>query len=422
MSNIIVTHFNSGKLTQDLDALSTLEKYDGGCRELDNMIPDQYGNAVRRPGTTLITSSTVALCETPDENKIQIWTVQDLLDMNDNRIGDDLVGDYELMVDLDMTGVVLSDGYEAETGLISGQRGVNNNPFIGTFDGKGHTISNLTLTFPFSAVSVSGGGFFGFTNGATIQDLHLRNIFYDMTWIANNFGGLIGHCIGGSVTRCSVEGDIWFSPLDLGSNQPSMRRAGGFIGGNQLNTVGTTISKCYSKVNFTNKQTVDARVWDMVGVFAGNNVGYTISNCYAEATIKDERTTQVSATNWIGGFIGNYEGGSTSATNCWCAVPHDYTQLGGPLYNGFAEQTNGTITSSYWDQTISLLVAGRDNSDATESNTTNMRKQATFLSWDFDTIWTIDEDVDYPRLQWESSLPPDFCIPVSTNDPRFEAS
>ena len=54
MTNIAVVNFNSGEISPDLDALKTIEKYIGGCRRLDNMIPDVYGNTTRRPGTEFI--------------------------------------------------------------------------------------------------------------------------------------------------------------------------------------------------------------------------------------------------------------------------------------------------------------------------------------------------------------------------------
>ena len=57
MSNINVVNFNTGKVTQELDVRKDIEKYTGGCRRLENMIPDVYGNAAKRPGTEKIVLS-----------------------------------------------------------------------------------------------------------------------------------------------------------------------------------------------------------------------------------------------------------------------------------------------------------------------------------------------------------------------------
>lgn len=59
MTNINVIKFNSGELSPELDARKDIEKYTGGCRKLENMIPDLYGNAVKRPGTELVTTRSV---------------------------------------------------------------------------------------------------------------------------------------------------------------------------------------------------------------------------------------------------------------------------------------------------------------------------------------------------------------------------
>jgi len=57
MSNIAIVNFNSGEVTPDIDARKDIEKYTGGCRRLENMIPDVYGTAIKRPGTEYIVTS-----------------------------------------------------------------------------------------------------------------------------------------------------------------------------------------------------------------------------------------------------------------------------------------------------------------------------------------------------------------------------
>jgi len=44
------------------------------------------------------------------------------------------------------------------------------------------------------------------------------------------------------------------------------------------------------------------------------------------------------------------------------------------------------------------------------SKTVNGYQQASFVNWDFDTVWMICEGRDYPRLQWEG-------IACEPNDP-----
>ncbi len=54
MANIPVISFNAGKLTELVDGRSDIQKYNSGCRILDNMIPRIYGPVERRPGTKFI--------------------------------------------------------------------------------------------------------------------------------------------------------------------------------------------------------------------------------------------------------------------------------------------------------------------------------------------------------------------------------
>ncbi len=54
MTKESVVNFNSGEVTPEIDARDDLVKYPGGCRRSENMIPDLYGEAVKRPGTEFV--------------------------------------------------------------------------------------------------------------------------------------------------------------------------------------------------------------------------------------------------------------------------------------------------------------------------------------------------------------------------------
>jgi len=55
-----IINFNGGQFTPKIDARVDTEKYVSGCRQLDNMIPDVFGNATKRPGTELISLASSA--------------------------------------------------------------------------------------------------------------------------------------------------------------------------------------------------------------------------------------------------------------------------------------------------------------------------------------------------------------------------
>ena len=54
LANLPVLRFNAGEFTQQADARIDVDKYGGGCRILENMIPRIYGGVERRPGTQFI--------------------------------------------------------------------------------------------------------------------------------------------------------------------------------------------------------------------------------------------------------------------------------------------------------------------------------------------------------------------------------
>jgi len=54
--NTAIVNFNGGEFSAKIDARSDTEKYAGGCRRSDNMIPLKFGGSERRPGTELINS------------------------------------------------------------------------------------------------------------------------------------------------------------------------------------------------------------------------------------------------------------------------------------------------------------------------------------------------------------------------------
>jgi hypothetical protein len=58
--NIPITTFNGGKMSPLIDVRIDIEKYQNGCRILENMLPRVYGPVERRPGTIFIADITDA--------------------------------------------------------------------------------------------------------------------------------------------------------------------------------------------------------------------------------------------------------------------------------------------------------------------------------------------------------------------------
>lgn len=129
----------------------------------------------------------------PDgDGVIEIYTAEGL-----ELLHTDPTADYILMNDLDLAG--------ADWTPVVG--------FSGSFDGNGHSISNLTITeSAVSCMNAEGAkvnmGFFGdTTHQAVISDLHLRNVTVAATEEAL-YLGLLGGSVRGQMDGCTATGTI----------------------------------------------------------------------------------------------------------------------------------------------------------------------------------------------------------------------
>lgn len=132
------------------------------------------------------------------ETPVQVYTVQDLMDMEK-----DPEGSYILMADLDMTDVRWKPL-----------------DFSGKFDGNGHALLNLTLTQPADAsvkladedenlYDSAAFGFFGTLRGAQVENLSLINVRCRIQWEGEcALGALAGYSQDSTITDCLVSGAL----------------------------------------------------------------------------------------------------------------------------------------------------------------------------------------------------------------------
>ena len=175
--------------------------------------------------------------------------------------------DAVLDADIDMTGVDWTPicqtvSYHSSEATDTG--------YSGTFDGKGHTISNLTVTgIPGGAYSY---GLFGTVSG-TVKNLGMVNYTYTMGSAPDaRAGSIAGQVLtGGTITNCySVEHTV----------TTNGNIAGGIAGCNY----GGTISNCYALNGSVSGH--DTRWGGVVGDCQKDDdtSGGTVSNCYTDDT------------------------------------------------------------------------------------------------------------------------------------------
>jgi hypothetical protein len=288
--------------------------------------------------------------------------------------------------------------------------GNSTTPFIGTYDGGNYTISNLDI----NRGSEDNIGLFGYTDGATIQNVKL-----DAPDIKgnNNVGSLIGYTTNEShrvsapkpiVENCSVTNGIItgvgnvgglvgvsFGSL-AGASYPSIidhSFAIATVAGTGNNIGGLVGENVYAAtVSLSFAQTTASGVSFVGGLVGYSLYGGKILNSYSTGTVKG---TNSSSSDYIGGLTGLTENTSGSVTNSYaaCAVSSSNpatTNIGGLVGSGTG------VSSSYYDSNVS---GQSDTGKGVPMTTVQMFQQATFSGWNFTTTWQIDEAVTYPYLQ-----------------------
>ncbi len=322
-------------------------------------------------------------------------------------------------------------------------------PFQGGFNGNGYVIRNLTVDWPGSYaglfgccqdavfrtinlenVNVSGklyvGGLVGYMEEGSIEDSTVSGGVTGTDYV----GGLVGGNNGGISGSCAVvevEGDINVGGL---AGSSSAELVGSFANGKVTGSerVGGLVGWLFSYGRISGSHgEVDVEGNSMVGGLAGGIENGTITACYAgeDGTVSGNSKVGglagtflhgeisdfyaragVTGTSGVGGLVGTVEGEEnpylpylrTKIVNCYAAG----AVLGDSSTGGLAGMCleNSSITGCYYDSEVSGR-SGEDNQWGTPRTTAEMKRQATFAGWDFDTVWGIVEDRTYPYLRWQ---------------------
>ena len=192
--------------------------------------------------------------------------------------------------------------------------GTSNEPFKGTFDGNGYTITGLKIT------SGSYIGLFGYVGeGAEIKNVNLvgANVFGE-----KRVGALIGQIKGNAtVSNCTVDSTSHVTGSDSNT--------GGLIG-EAAGTITVTLENLINNASVTNTENGPSRAAGIIAqVTSGANV--TITNCVNNGAITTNN-------GYAGGIVAAKQGNSkVSFKNC---------------------SNVGTLTGHYTGSLIAWLVGG----------------------------------------------------------------
>ena len=240
---------------------------------------------------------------------------------------------YELITD-----ITFNDSDYAEGGAFynDGEGWLPIMYFVGSFDGRGHVINNLQIYHaPTSSVS----------SYSSSNARYAR--YYDDCF------GLFGFNCGGTISRVGVTGNIYVKKFDR-SSWLDYAYVGGIAGKSN-----GTISECYFIGNVYGTAEYSSEVGGICG-WSWDPEG-TLENCFSKGTFTGPTT------NAVGGITG---GGSYS--NCY---------------------SSGRVVKNNSSSNIAMVRGSGDVVNCTEAE---MRVQSTYTDFDFNSIWTMEGNPNYP--------------------------
>ncbi len=328
-----------------------------------------------------------------------------------------LNGNYVLTNNIDASATSIWNGGEGWVPI-----GTSAAPFIGTFNGNGHTVENLYINRPTS----SNQGLFGYISSLSaiapitvIENLGVTNAVVKGQ---NQVGIIAGQ-------SSSVLGRITIRNCYSSGYAESMN-GGNFVGGIVGVTSRTSIQDCYSSANVRGFYNTGG----LVGQSAASFSGASITRCFASGNVvgtfavggligqinggqfEDSYSSGnvqggLNWSDWSGGFCGLNNSSSSTISRCY--------STGDVANNGkagaFIGNNLGTVTESFYcmdDITVESLrtkpVNSGNSAGITGASAVQMKQISTFSSWDIelkdshtDQVWWIKEGASYPRLWYE---------------------
>lgn len=202
--------------------------------------------------------------------------------------------------------------------------GTESQPYTGTFDGNGKTITGLTVT-----VSDRYAGLFGYIGtGGKVMNVKLEGVQIESDNELSDVGGVAGYSWG-NIEYCSVSGSV------IGRGMNCI--VGGVVGYQS----GGSITGCSSSA------TVNAG--NVAGGVAGCTYSATLTGCYATGDVTLALESINIGDNFAGGVVGSNTNSSTLiACYAWGSVSGSGSGSGTIYVGGVTgSNTNGTLTACY---------------------------------------------------------------------------
>ncbi|MBR6139440.1 MAG: hypothetical protein IKQ12_07740 [Prevotella sp.] len=308
---------------------------------------------------------------------IEISTVEQLMEFRDavNR-GNTYAGKtVKLTADLDLSS-------ESNWTPIGNLVAYPSQSFNGTFDGDGHSISNVTVNdnTPNHAVA----GLFGSVENGTIKNLTVKNVDLTSTHYA---GGIVAYTSNGpTIENCKViGGTIKSTPEVVDGSYDNGDKVGGIMG---YATAGSTINNC-------TVEGVTITAYRDMGGIVGFSAGTVTNNTAINVTVTQDLTNGYKdpAPTTFGDIIGR-DGGATLSNNK-VIKGEPVAKIGDEKYYSLADavaaaqQMGGAVTVELIDDISGETVTIKE--DANFKLTIDGKKDAS-------SNYTVDADISIDGL------------------------
>ncbi|XUW90943.1 filamentous hemagglutinin N-terminal domain-containing protein [Burkholderia sp. M6-3] len=331
------------------------------------------------------------------------------------NVAADLAGNYALGKDINASAT--SDGSYAPLGN-------SVTPFIGQFDGQGHTVSSLTLQpwVPADPYAPPLVGMFGAVGSMGV----VRNLTVQGNGVAGPgpFGvpaygnmGMLAGTNSGTIIHVNAAGNL---STNAGSSGVDYTSAGGLVGVNA-----GTILRSASSVSLTAGGSLGGLAGANSGLIAQsfssgplNSLSYINHGAgglvdYNSGTIEQSYSTSTTLLQgYCRGSAGNPCGGAGLVVTNDGTISQSFAtgRVTQPFYQpiGIARTNNGTIAGDvYWDKESTTatvgVVYGTPVPASNGLTTAQMSTPGSFASFDFGPtgVWAMPVGATHPVLRWQ---------------------
>jgi hypothetical protein len=332
---------------------------ENGDESIWYILPDQYPQLSWKNGNRYEAG------DGTQENPYQIWSAAQMCQIGQHQ--EDWSSYFILMADINLSAYPgTSYPIIGTTYLVDAVK----KPFLGEFNGNGHSISNFTYQ---TTATMQYVGLFGAVNGGGIKNLRVINPNINVP-NADYVGAIAGRiAMNVTVRDCDV----------LGGSVLGDTYTGGLVGYSDYGIIG----------NCSNTAAVSG--YDDVGGIAGYAKG-------SSSLFDSYSTGSVTASDTAGGLVGELYS-STRVARCYSTGPVSGYNAGGLVGTG------GKCIRCFWD----INTSGRTNSaGGVGLPTADLKQIHTFIGWGCPQIWVLNTGVDYPRLSRQNT--PGNLLPIPT--------